>query len=154
MRRSIAAAFALTAASSLDAQTAVPAVDTSVATPLAGTWFYSPAPDGSEALFLNTTAQPQLIIHCVRATRRVSIAKSAGAAAPFLTVWTSSATRSLPANFNPGSARLTAELAAFDPLLDSIAFSRGRFAVSVSGSPALIVPAWAEVARVVEDCRV
>ena len=148
-----AAVFALIAASPVDAQTAPPAVDYSTATPLTGTWFYSPAPDGSEAIFLNTSAQPQIIIHCVRMTRRVAIAKPASAAAPFLTVWTSSQWRNLPASFNPATARLTAELPAFDPLLDAIAFSRGRFAVSVSGAAALVLPAWPEPARVMEDCR-
>jgi hypothetical protein len=49
--------------------------------------------------------------------------------------------------------RLTADFAAFDPLLDALAFSRGRFAVSVSGTPALVVPPWPEIARLVEDCR-
>jgi hypothetical protein len=41
-----------------------------------------------------------------------------------------------------------------DALLDSIAFSRGRFAVSASGTPALVLPAGPEIGRVVEDCRV
>ena len=40
-----------------------------------------------------------------------------------------------------------------DRLLDALSFSRGPIAVSVTGSPALIVPPWAEIARVVEDCR-
>jgi hypothetical protein len=28
-----------------------------------------------------------------------------------------------------------------------------RFAVEAQGAPALIIPAWPELARVVEDCR-
>jgi hypothetical protein len=44
-------------------------------------------------------------------------------------------------------------LAASDPLFDEIAFSRGRFTVEAEGRPMLVVPAWAEVSRVVEDCR-
>lgn len=39
-----------------------------------------------------------------------------------------------------------------DPLLDQIAFSRGRFMVQ-AGSAALILPAWPEPARVIEECR-
>jgi hypothetical protein len=77
-----------------------------------------------------------------------------GAAAPLLTVWTSSQTRALPASFNPATQNLTAEVAASDSLLDAIAFSRGRFGVSVSGAGVMVVPTWAEVARVVENCRV
>jgi len=44
-------------------------------------------------------------------------------------------------------------LTARDPLLDAMAFSRGRFAVEVAGQPSLYVPSWTEVSRVIEDCR-
>ena len=155
MRFSIAAALALTAASSLSAQMPAPAPDFATATPLAGSWSYAPAATGgSEAVFANASGNPQLWVHCTRASRRVSIAKAAGAAAPRLDVWTSSLQRSVAAAFNPATARLTIDLAAFDPLLDAIASSRGRVAFSVAGQPALIVPPWAEAARVIEDCRV
>ena len=40
-----------------------------------------------------------------------------------------------------------------DPVLDAMAFSRGRFLVEQAGMPTLVVPAWAEVGRVTEDCR-
>ena len=43
--------------------------------------------------------------------------------------------------------------AARDPLLDAMAFSRGRFMLEMSGSQTLILPAWSEVGRVIEDCR-
>jgi hypothetical protein len=43
--------------------------------------------------------------------------------------------------------------AAGDGALDQIAFSRGRFAVEAPGLASLIVPAWPEVTRVIEDCR-
>ena len=153
MRVFIAAALALIASTSLNAQTALPSADYTTATPLAGTWFYSPAPDGSEAMFLNTSAQPQFIIHCTRATRRVNLSRPAAGAAPFLFVWTSSDKRNLPASFKPATARLVAELPAFDPLLDAIAFSRGRFAIGVLGAPAAVLPTWPEPTRVIEDCR-
>ncbi len=44
-------------------------------------------------------------------------------------------------------------LAATDPLLDAMAFSRGRFTVEVPGTTALVLPSHAEVGRVIEDCR-
>jgi hypothetical protein len=152
----IAAALALAAASSLDAQTSptAPAIDFSTATPVEGTWNYSANATGSEATFVNATAQPQLTISCSRATRQVTIAKVATGAAPLLTIWTSAETRSLPASYNPATARISAVLSAFDPMLDAIAFSRGRAAFSVAAQPTLVVPSWAEPARVVEDCRV
>jgi len=147
MRLSIAAAFALAATSSLPAQ------DLSTATPIAGNWTYAATADGSEAVFANASGNPQLWVHCTRATRRMSIAKPATAAAPFLNVWTSSLTRSVSSSFNPATARLTIDLAAADPLLDAIVSSRGRIGFTVTGQPSLVVPAWAEAARVIEDCR-
>jgi hypothetical protein len=157
MRFTIAAALALTAASSLHAQTAAPppapAADFTISTPLPGSWTYAATADGSEASFLDASARPQLFVRCTRASRVVTIARPATAAAPLLNVWTSSQTRNLPASYNPATYRLSASVTAADPLLDAIAFSRGRFAVSMSGTTALIVPAWEEPARVVEDCR-
>ena len=102
---------------------------------------------------MNASALPQFMIRCTPATRRVTISKPATGAAPFLSLWTSAQSRNLPASFNPATTRLSAEVAAWDPLLDALAFSRGRFAVAVSPQPALVVPAWAEPARVIEDCR-
>jgi hypothetical protein len=150
MRSSIAAALALTAGSSLSAQ-AIP--DLSTAAPTAGNWTYAATPDGSEARFANASAIPQLWVHCTRATHRVSIARPASAAAPFVSVWTSSQTRSVPSSFNPATGRLTIGIAATDPLLDAMATSRGRLGFAVGAQPSLVVPAWAELARVIEDCR-
>ncbi len=158
MRFTFVAAFALVAETSLSAQTAVP--DLGTATPIAGNWTYAATADGSEATFSNPSALQQLSIRCVRGARRVTIAKPATAAAPFLSVWTSSAVRSVPASFNPLTNRISADVVSNDPLLDALAFSRGRIGVIVSqpaGSAAqsvqLVVPAWPEIARVVEDCR-
>jgi hypothetical protein len=153
MRLAVAAAIAALSASSLSAQTAAPpaAPDFTYAIPLAGSWNYASA--GGEATFLNASAMPQLTIRCDRTTRRISISKPATVVAPFLNVWTSSAARNVPASFDPATKRVTIQLAAYDPLLDALAFSRGRFAVYVAGSPPLVLPAWPEVARVIEDCR-
>jgi hypothetical protein len=40
-----------------------------------------------------------------------------------------------------------------DPLLDAMAFSKGRFAVESAGLATLYVPPYPEVTRVIEDCR-
>ena len=145
--------FALPALFAASAMAQQPVANLSVATPLAGTWSYALAADGSEAVFRDSAGRPQLMIHCTRALRRVSLSKPASAASPFLGVWTSSLTRNLPAGFDPATARVSAVLAANDPLLDAIAFSRGRFGVSATGMPALVVPSWPESLRIVEDCR-
>lgn len=51
-----------------------------------------------------------------------------------------------------GAAGAELELAPGDPLLDQIAYSRGRFMLA-AGAQELILPAWPELQRVVEDCR-
>jgi len=46
-----------------------------------------------------------------------------------------------------------ATLPASDPLFDQIAFSRGRFLVRIAGGGDLVLPAWPEPARLIEECR-
>lgn len=150
MKLQVAAAVALAAPSSLNAQV----TDLSTDTPLAGTWTYVTIAGGSEAIFADASGNPQLWVRCTRATRRLSIAKPTTAAAPLLNVWTSSLTRSIPASFNPATKRLTIDLGAYDGLLDAIVGSRGRVGISIGTQPPLVVPPWAESARVIEDCRV
>ena len=150
------AAFALTAATSLHAQTATPIatpLDYSIVTPLQGNWNYASVTGGSEATFTNASGQFQLSVRCTVATRSVTISRPATGAAPFLFVWTSAQTRNLPASFQPTTARLTASVSAYDQMLDAIAFSRGRFAIGIGAQAAAAFPSWAEVSRVVEDCR-
>jgi hypothetical protein len=151
MKHRMFAAFALAAASSLNAQ--APIADLSYVAPIAGSWSYAATTDGSEARFADASGNPQLWIHCTRATRQLSIGKPASAAAPFLNVWTSSMTRSVPSSFNPATGRLTIALTANDPLLDAIASSRGHIGFSVGAQPPLVVPPWPEPSRVIEDCR-
>jgi hypothetical protein len=66
---------------------------------------------------------------------------------------TSSFARNLPLSVDPSGAGVFAALPANDRLLDAMVFSRGRFTVEVPGTPMLVIPAWPEPARVVEDCR-
>jgi hypothetical protein len=155
MRIAIAAAFALTAAPMLVAAQPAPVLsDLSYEKPMPGTWIYSPTADGSEASFVDAESHPQVTIHCTRSTRRVTISKPVAAAAPFMWVWTSAQVKNVPATYDSATMRVTADFGPFDPLLDAIASSRGRIGFSTSGLAATIVPQWAEVGRVIEDCRV
>lgn len=149
----IAAALALTADLTPGVPGAPIASDLTYAVPIVGSWTYAATPGGSEATFSDSAGHPQLTLRCTRATRRVAIQKTSGAASPSLWVWTSSQSKILPATYD-ASARVNAELAAWDPLLDALASSRGRIGVSSSGLAALVAPPWGEVGRVVEDCRV
>ena len=106
--------------------------------PLApGQWSYLSTATGSEARY-----DRYLAIRCDRATRTVTIMRP-GAASSVMTVATSSVTRSIPVG---------GRLLANDPLLDAIAFSRGRFLVA-GGGETLAIPSWPEAARSIEDCR-
>jgi len=117
-----------------------------------GSWTYAATAIGSEALFRDSAGTPQLAVRCVRASRIVTISmRSIPATA--MTLWTSSASRSLAATYDQASSTATAQLAARDNLLDALAFSRGRFSVAVPGLSPLMVAAWPEPARAIEDCR-
>lgn len=48
---------------------------------------------------------------------------------------------------------VAADIAVSDPFLDAMAITKGRFAVETEGMDTLYLPAWAEVSRVIEDCR-
>jgi hypothetical protein len=150
MARLFAALVALVPATAISAQ----AVDFSTARAAPGSWGYQAVPGGSTARFVDSTGTARLVLQCTKATRRVSISRTTTASAPSIFVWTSSASRSLPVRFEPNAMRVTTELAANDPLLDAIAFSRGRVAVTMTGLETLVVPAWPEAARTVEDCRI
>ena len=150
MRLSFAAAFALVFSSSLGAQS-IP--DLGTATPIAGNWSYAPSTDGGEAVFANASGYPQLWVHCTRGTRRVTIALPAAAAVPVVDVWTSSMTRMVTPSFSASAGRTSVDFTNYDPLLDALSNSRGRIGFALGNQPPLVVPAWPEIARVVEDCR-
>jgi hypothetical protein len=88
-------------------------------------------------------------LRCDPGSRRVTIELPGATAGPLI-VRTSYGDTSRAAS--AGTDALIVELPAGDPVLDQIAYSRGRFMLAAGGRE-LILPAWAEVARVVEDCR-
>lgn len=118
-----------------------------------GTWRYERDARGSRALFGNPGADARVVLRCDRGERRMFLSVAGGNAAP-LAVRTSSTVRSLTVAPTGGTPPYVAvSLSASDPLLDAMAFSRGRFALDQPGSAPLALPAWAEIGRVIEDCR-
>jgi hypothetical protein len=150
--------FALAAALALPLQSPTfaqqPAqIDVETLQAISGSWTYRAIAGGSEADFVDAAATVRMIVHCDRAARTVSIVRTGvPAAAPTLSVWTSSTVKSVPSRYL-ATKDLVADVAATDPLLDAIAFSRGRFATAAEGAPLVAVPARSEPARVIEDCR-
>lgn len=118
-----------------------------------GSWSYRQDSRGSIALFGRAGSDADLTLRCDRTRARVYLSRR-GDAAGQLTLRTSSTARTLNAAPTGGTpAYLAIELEVHDPLLDAIGYSRGRFVVEGAGLPALAIPAWAEMLRVVEDCR-
>jgi hypothetical protein len=121
-----------------------------------GTWRYVAAGPGRSAATFGAGANGDLLqIACDRGAQRVTLTTKGAPGAPPLTIRTSSVERVLPKGASADAASFTRDirLAANDPLLDALAFSRGHFVVEEAGAPPLVVPAWPEVGRVIEDCR-
>jgi hypothetical protein len=117
-----------------------------------GDWRYQPTATGSTASF-GTPGTPQFVIECNRASRSIGLYREQPVAGA-MSIITTSATRLLQTRLagNPPTAA-GATLAASDPLLDAMGYSRGRFVVEQPGLSTLVIPAWPEIERVTEDCR-
>jgi hypothetical protein len=120
-----------------------------------GDWVYRQDGRGSIALFGERGADALLTLRCDRAAGTIYLSRSglATGAAP-MTIRTTTLLRTLPGAPTGGTPPYIAvALAPRDGLLDAIGFSRGRFVIEQAGYPTLVVPAWAEIERVTEDCR-
>ncbi|HVF37416.1 MAG TPA: hypothetical protein VNA29_05685 [Sphingomicrobium sp.] len=102
-----------------------------------GHWIYLATPTGSEVRY-----GAVLSLRCDRTSRTITVTRPGVTAA--LSIATDMVARQLPVG---------GRLSANDPLLDAIAFSRGRFLVWGGSGPTLAIPAWPEAARSIEDCR-
>lgn len=129
--------------------------------PFSGNWIDAPVTPGDwryasgVARFGEPGSEPRLTMRCDRMAGTVEISRTgtASAALPMI-VRTETMERSVDAVPAPGAQpAIVARIPARDPLLDAMAFSRGRFAIEIGGLPALYLPSWPEVTRVIEDCR-
>jgi hypothetical protein len=90
-----------------------------------------------------------LALACDRAGGQVRLSWTGAPAGP-LTIRTSYADAARQAQAETNGLMLA--IGARDPLLDQIAFSRGRFMLQ-AGAQELILPSWPEISRLVEECR-
>jgi hypothetical protein len=153
MRIAFPAVLALTALLSSQAYGAPATRDLTYSVPVAGRWSFGSVDGGAEAIFRDSSGTPQLSIRCTRTPRRIQIRKAATKPSAMLWIWTSAQSKDLPAAFDPSTRTIVAELSAFDPVLDAMASSRGRLGIGSSDLDVLVAPPWAEVGRVIEDCR-
>ena len=117
----------------------------------AGAWTYAGDASTSAARF-GAEGAPAFTLRCDRQRHVVTLERAGAVAGTTMAIRTSYSTATWPVGSEPGGAPAVV-LAAADPSLDRMAFSRGRFSVSIAGMPTLMLPAWAEPARVIEDCR-
>lgn len=123
-----------------------------------GSWALKQDARGSFATFGKPGTNADFMIRCVFATKGISLSRAGTVAengSRQIIVRTTDRDKTYSV-VNDGNmpAAVSAETAANDPQLDAIAFSRGRFLVSMNGAMDLVIPVSPEFARIVEDCRV
>jgi hypothetical protein len=118
-----------------------------------GTWRWSAASGRSTATYAAPGRQPAATLTCDTATRTTILWTSAALTEPAPLLITTTGTRRALTALPASGGGAAVSLPAMDPLLDAIAFSRGRFMLELAGFPALYLPAWPELSRVIEDCR-
>ncbi len=123
----------------------------------AGQWAYRPDGKGSIALFGPAGADARFAIRCDLSAKRIYLTHPgqfpSGEGGKML-VRASTSMKSFEAGNTGGApALIGASVDPRDPQLDAMAFSRGTFLIGIKGMADLILPAWPEIARVVEDCR-
>ena len=120
-----------------------------------GDWVYRQDARGSIALFGVPGADASFTIRCDTTANAVYLSRAGSTAVPAaMTIRTSTTVRTLPMQATGGTpAYLAATLQPRDALLEAMGFSRGRFVVEQPGLQTLVLPSWAEIERVTEDCR-
>lgn len=123
--------------------------------PLApGSWTYRDEPGASLALFGPTGSTASFTVRCEKGRGQVLLIREGITTGNTMTVRTSFGARNFPLSVQQGAPhQVYTRVAASDPFLDSMVFSRGRISVQVPGTPMLVIPSWPEPARVIEDCR-
>ena len=123
-----------------------------------GAWIYQNFGEGmgKRALFSDPDDTFYFSLSCATGPegRTVIFTRTGAPAKPDLamTIRTETAQVTLAAK-RLGAQTTMTSVPAYDPLLDAMALSKGRFAVEVEGEAPLYLPSHAEVSRVIEDCR-
>lgn len=126
------------------------------APPSAGSWTYIADDNGGQAAFgpegSNDTA---FALTCFKAGGQIGLMRKLSGSSPTaMQIKTETAERVLSGSpIETQSNIFMATVNATDPILDAMAITKGRFAVSVEGERTLYLPAWVEISRVMEDCR-
>lgn len=121
----------------------------------AGNWIYRQDGRGSLALFGQPGADALLTLRCMQNDKQLFLSRAGNVNnGGKITVRTSHTLKSYNAASTGGSPPYSAiAINPSDAVLDALVYTRGRFAVEADGLLSIAVPAWSEIARVIEDCR-
>ena len=123
-----------------------------------GTWSYVEDDRGSIARYGAAGKDAVVMLRCDKSRARLYLSRAANAGGS-MTVRTSSASKALPVQLTNNQASgnqatyVASELTIGDPILDAMAFSRGRIAFELAGAQNIAIPVWSEIGRVTQDCR-
>jgi hypothetical protein len=121
-----------------------------------GDWAYRQEAGRSGALFSSPAGEPLMAVGCNATTRQMTLIRF-GRDLPQrplrMEVRTETASQSADVTRASNGSSAGWTLQATDPLLDAIAFSKGHFAVGLTGAYPLYPPSYPEITRVIEDCR-
>lgn len=120
-----------------------------------GNWVYGRDARGSIARFGVAGAPADVTLRCDRGAGQVILSRRGTAPDnPAMVIRTTSIVKTLPTQTDASApSYLAATMRTNDTLLDAMGYSRGRFVIEQGALPVLVIPAWAEVLRVAEDCR-
>lgn len=119
-----------------------------------GNWRYEKA--GADSLARFGEGTDRLVLRCERASRQLVLRIGGTVAKPnaAVTIRTSAGVLAWAGGAAVlDSSSILVTRPATDPGFDWIAFSRGRISIEVAGQPRIIAPVWADISRVIEDCR-
>jgi hypothetical protein len=109
---------------------------------------------GSIALFGPPGQNATLTLRCDTQRRRIYLAREGAGTGGRMVVRSSSAMKEFAASPTGATpAYLATDILPADPILDAMALSRGRIAIETDGLEPIAIPSWAEITRIVEDCR-
>ncbi len=119
-----------------------------------GDWVYRRDERGSIALFGAMGQDALVSLRCDAGRRMIYLSRVGQVSGNAeMTVRASQGLQAFSAAQVTGAPYIVASIQPNDPILDKLAYSRGRFVVEVTGQTPLKLPNWAEVSRVIEDCR-
>jgi hypothetical protein len=119
-----------------------------------GNWVYRKDDRGSIGYFGETGKNAVVTLRCDTSRGRIYLSREGTMLGPEIMVRTSSTSKAVPAASAGGTPPYVAsELSPVDPILDAMAYSRGRVSIEASGHSKIAIPAWAEISRIIEDCR-